>query len=288
MSGHVLIAGWPGAVGAGLAEHLLRRGRGVEAVVGGTDTAAGNGAGWHHCEDPLTVARERLDRPPVAAVVLFPPPWSLRAAGVPARVAGLAAAAQAAGARRFVCWGSAAGYAHAAVPPLREGDPLGASGAEAALERAIAEGLGPGVASFLFRAVAVVGAPNDWVSRAARRRLLPVWAGATLQVLHLSDAVDVLAQALESSHPGCYNVAGDGLLRWSHAVRALGPMAVNCPRAMALRWLARVVTPPEFVAQLSRGIIVDTARLKTHFGYRPRHPARESLAAARDAACRVR
>lgn len=289
MSERALLVGWPGAVGTDLGERLLQRGLAVEAIAA---TPAGVQAPpwWLARTDPLREARERLQQgePSPTSLVLFP--RQVKSGVAPDQAAGMGAVATAArhaGIRRIVLWGSAGGYAAGARAPVAESNPLEESSPEARLEAALGESDGPGVAAFRFRAAAVVGTSADWVSRAVKRRVLPAWPGATLQALHHSDAVAVLAQSLSSSHPGTYNVAADGLLLWSHAVRALGLTPVRCPRAVGLRWLATALACPELLAQLRCGAILDTARLKTHFGYRPAVAAREGLAAARDAARRA-
>ena len=50
-----------------------------------------------------------------------------------------------------------------------------------------------------------------------------------LQFLHEDDAVEVLRLARRRHHPGVFNVAGDGVLLLSQAVRRAGRSAVPLP-----------------------------------------------------------
>src|SRR5437879_2181899 len=52
-----------------------------------------------------------------------------------------------------------------------------------------------------------------------------------IQLIHEDDAVEVLHRAVRQSHPGIYNVAGDGCVYLSQAVRMLGrpPLPVLLP-----------------------------------------------------------
>ena len=111
-----------------------------------------------------------------------------------------------------------------------------------------------------------------------------------IQLLHSSDALAVLLRAAAGGHAGTFNVAGDGILLLSQAVRRAGrpPIPVPFPAVSSLSRLAsrlRVVDfPPEQVGFLAHGRAVDTTRLREVFGYTPRY----TTAAAFDSFVRER
>lgn len=104
-----------------------------------------------------------------------------------------------------------------------------------------------------------------------------------LQLLHEFDAVEVLLRAATSPVPGVFNVAADGVLSLSQAVRRAGRVRLPVPaRAIAMvSSLARNAGVLDFSAEqasfLNYGRVVDTTRLRTRFGYRPRYTTAEAL-----------
>jgi len=111
-----------------------------------------------------------------------------------------------------------------------------------------------------------------------------------IQLLHSSDALAVLLRAAAGGHAGTFNVAGDGILLLSQAIRRAGrpPVPVPFPAVSSLSRLAsrmRIVDfPPEQVGFLAHGRAVDTTRLREVFGYTPRY----TTAAAFDSFVRER
>jgi UDP-glucose 4-epimerase len=104
-----------------------------------------------------------------------------------------------------------------------------------------------------------------------------------LQVLHESDAVEVLRLATVSARPGIFNVAGSGVLLLSQIIRRAGGVRVPVPsRAIgAAGSLVRNSGVIEFSAEESRylnfGRAVDTTRLRAQFGYSPRYTSAEAI-----------
>ena len=96
-----------------------------------------------------------------------------------------------------------------------------------------------------------------------------------LQVVHEADAVEVLRRATLTDHPGVYNVAGDGAMLLSQAVRRAGRIMLALPPpAMSvvgrlLRRTGRAAFPADQIQFLSCGRVVDITRLRTEFGYTP-------------------
>ncbi|HEV2888462.1 MAG TPA: NAD-dependent epimerase/dehydratase family protein [Jatrophihabitans sp.] len=96
-----------------------------------------------------------------------------------------------------------------------------------------------------------------------------------LQLLHETDAIEVLRQASTSDRPGTFNVAADGVLLLSQAIRRAGKIAVAVP-APAVSFVGRAVRrsgivdfSPEQTQFLNFGRVVSNDRLKDAFGYTP-------------------
>jgi UDP-glucose 4-epimerase len=101
-------------------------------------------------------------------------------------------------------------------------------------------------------------------------------ADPRLQMCHEDDALAVLRLAAEGDRPGTFNVAGDGVLLLSQALRRLGrPSIPLTPLAGAAigRVLGVVRTDllsPDQTGLLGYGRVVDTGALRDIFGYHPR------------------
>jgi UDP-glucose 4-epimerase len=99
---------------------------------------------------------------------------------------------------------------------------------------------------------------------------------ARIQLLHSSDALSVLELAALGDKPGVFNVGSDGVLTLSQAIRRAGRVELPVPRpvvpsiAKVLRGARVVDFSEDQVRLLNFGRVVDTARLKERFGYRPR------------------
>jgi UDP-glucose 4-epimerase len=104
-----------------------------------------------------------------------------------------------------------------------------------------------------------------------------------LQLLHESDAVEVLRRTALGTGDGVVNVAGDGAVLLSQAVRRAGRVRVPVPApAVALvGGLVRNSGVPEVTAEqaafLNYGRVVDTTRLREQFGYTPAYTTEQAL-----------
>lgn len=100
---------------------------------------------------------------------------------------------------------------------------------------------------------------------------------ARMQFLHEDDLYAVLRHAVTHDVPGTFNVAGDGILMLSQAVRRLGRPAVALPgfavgRVGSVLKSARLAEfSPEQIAFLTYGRGVDTTRMRSVLGFEPRH-----------------
>jgi UDP-glucose 4-epimerase len=137
----------------------------------------------------------------------------------------------------------------------------------------------PDVSVTVLRFASLVGPRIDTVlTRYFALPVVPTVLGhdARLQLLHEEDALAVLGRAVAHDLPGVFNVAADGVLLLSQAVRRAGriPLPVPSPavgvvgRALGA---ARVVAfSPEQMRLLNFGRVVDTTLLRTGFGFTPR------------------
>ena len=100
---------------------------------------------------------------------------------------------------------------------------------------------------------------------------------ARVQLLHEEDALAVLERATTEEVPGVFNVAADGVLLLSQAIRRAGRVptarsrAPPSGRSSRLFRRARLVDfSPEQMRLLNFGRVVDTHRLRGQFGFTPR------------------
>ncbi|WP_412753143.1 NAD-dependent epimerase/dehydratase family protein [Krasilnikovia sp. M28-CT-15] len=102
---------------------------------------------------------------------------------------------------------------------------------------------------------------------------------ARLQFVHVDDALEVLHRAVIEDHAGTFNVAGDGVLLLSQAVRRAGRISVPLPESglSSLGGVARAVGIGQIgldqIDLFVHGRVVDTARLVREFGFTPRTTA---------------
>ena len=96
-----------------------------------------------------------------------------------------------------------------------------------------------------------------------------------LQLVHETDAVEVLRLASTTDRPGTFNVAADGVLTLSQAIRRAGKIALPVPGpavslvGRAVRSSGMVDFSAEQMQFLNFGRVVCNARLKAEFGYTP-------------------
>ncbi|MGD9528861.1 MAG: NAD-dependent epimerase/dehydratase family protein [Pseudonocardia sp.] len=99
---------------------------------------------------------------------------------------------------------------------------------------------------------------------------------ARVQLLHEEDALAVLERATAEDLPGVFNVAADGVLLLSQAIRRAGRVPVPVPGlavgpvSRLFRGAGLVDFSPEQMRFLNFGRVVDTTRLREGFGFEPR------------------
>lgn len=99
---------------------------------------------------------------------------------------------------------------------------------------------------------------------------------ARLQLLHPTDSLAAFETATLTDRPGVFNVAGEGTLTLSQALRRAGRPKLPMPRAAVpslggvLRGSRLVDFSADQLRLLNHGRLVDTTRLRQEFGYQPR------------------
>ncbi|MFG1998763.1 NAD-dependent epimerase/dehydratase family protein [Spirillospora sp. NPDC048911] len=133
--------------------------------------------------------------------------------------------------------------------------------------------LGPGVDSPL--------------TRYLRMPVVPTVLGfdPRLQFVHEDDGIEVLRRMTVEDHPGTFNVAGDGVLLLSQALRRAGRSYVPmpAPSVSALGDLGRRFGglsgfSPELLRLLMYGRVIDTARLENELSWRPKYGSEAAFA----------
>jgi nucleoside-diphosphate-sugar epimerase len=168
---------------------------------------------------------------------------------------------------------------------------------------------GRGIESYVFRPVGIVGphAAGGTVSglpawgpgvlaralRGAARLGLRPWLVAppvSLQFVHEDDVAQAVALAVSGAGtPGIYNLAGDGVVDGTEALRLLGLRAAPLPPALvkdafkALVALPAPVPATHWPALVTEPILVDPSRARTQLGWRPRFDTVGALRSTREA-----
>ena len=107
---------------------------------------------------------------------------------------------------------------------------------------------------------------------------------ARLQFLHQNDLFAVLQHAVNSDVAGTFNIAGDGILMLSQAIRRLQRPSVPLPGfavggvGSGLRSARLADFSPEQIAFLTYGRGVDTTRMRAQLGFEPAYTTEEAFA----------
>lgn len=108
---------------------------------------------------------------------------------------------------------------------------------------------------------------------------------ARLQFCHEDDALAALEHATVSGVHGTFNLAGDGVMMLSQAVRRVGRPSLPVPALLlstmgsSLPQLRGAEMSADQVGFLTYGRAIDTQRLRTVFGYSPQFTTAEAFAA---------
>jgi UDP-glucose 4-epimerase len=144
----------------------------------------------------------------------------------------------------------------------------------------------PDVRVTVLRCANVIGANvTSPITSYFRLPVIPTVLGydARLQFLHEQDLLDVLQHAVNSETTGTFNIAGDGILMLSQAVRRLQRPAVPMPgfavgsMGSTLRSARLADFSPEQLSFLTYGRGVDTTRMREMLGFEPAYTTEEAF-----------
>ena len=144
----------------------------------------------------------------------------------------------------------------------------------------------PDIDVSILRIPAVLGLPEPTVvGELLLPSIAPVLAGydPRIQLLHPQDALDALLHATVGAPPGTYNIAADGVMTLSQAIRRAGHIPLPVMPA-AFKIVARLLSSqglrdigPSQLRYLRFGRAMDTTRMRTEFGFEPRYTTEEAL-----------
>ncbi|WP_405062400.1 NAD-dependent epimerase/dehydratase family protein [Kribbella sp. NBC_01505] len=106
---------------------------------------------------------------------------------------------------------------------------------------------------------------------------------ARLQFLHEDDGIEAIHHATVNDLPGTFNLAGDGVLALSQAIRRLGRPTLRLPTftasstAAAVRRARLADFSPDQIVFLTYGRVVDTTRMRSAFGFEPQFTTAEAF-----------
>jgi UDP-glucose 4-epimerase len=138
----------------------------------------------------------------------------------------------------------------------------------------------PDIEVTMLRAANTVGpSVNSPMGQYFRLPVVPTVLGfdARLQLLHENDLLGALRHAATDGVHGTFNVAGDGILMLSQALRRLGKPSLPLPSFAAsqvgslIRQSRLADFSPEQMAYLTYGRGVDTTRMRQVLGFEPEH-----------------
>ena len=188
--------------------------------------------------------------------------------------------------------------AHADNPPLLDEDapPRPPRGFQYSQDKATAERLieefaasRPDFSAVVLRACPALGPSADNFIAAAFSK--PFLVGARghdpqMQLVHEDDLAEALCRCLLSPVSGTYNLAGDGLIRWSEMARIFGRRVLWMPEPLlrflvGVSWALRLQqdSPPSGLGFITHSWAASNDRARRELGIRPRHTSREAWAA---------
>lgn len=145
---------------------------------------------------------------------------------------------------------------------------------------------GRGRVATILRTAPMVGPHiSNYFTRYLNQAYVPTVLGfdPLFQFLHEADAIAAFKRALDVDAPGVFNIAGDGVLRLSKALRLLGKRKIPLTRPAAHLllgglWVARAgAIPPNFLNYIQYSCIGDTERSRKVLGFVPLHSSRETI-----------
>ncbi len=145
---------------------------------------------------------------------------------------------------------------------------------------------GQGRVVTVLRTAPIIGPSVDnFVTRYLRLPRVPTVMGfdPLWQFLHEADAVAALKLAVDRDVPGVFNLASEGVLPLSMAIRLLGRGRLPLPRpllrpTLGALWLTkRGDAPPSLLSYLQYACVADSTLAKSRLGFVPVFSSREAL-----------
>jgi UDP-glucose 4-epimerase len=145
---------------------------------------------------------------------------------------------------------------------------------------------GQGRVVTVLRTAPIIGPSVDnFVTRYLRLSRVPTVLGfdPLWQFLHEADAVAALKLAVDRDAPGVFNLASEGVLPLSMAIRLLGRSRLPLPRpllrpTLGALWLTKLGdAPPALLDYLQYACVADTSLAKNRLGFVPVFSSREAL-----------
>lgn len=149
----------------------------------------------------------------------------------------------------------------------------------------------PKIRTVVLRPANVVGPTiRNHISRLLRRALCPTLMGydPLMQFVHEADLARALVLCLRGDGAGAYNVAGEGVVPYSRAIRLAGATPLPAPWPLAVPVFA-ALSAPEFrfpwhlVDYFRYPVIMSDDAIQRDFGYRPSVTTVETLRSVRPA-----
>lgn len=132
---------------------------------------------------------------------------------------------------------------------------------------------------------------NNMISRLLRSRVAPVLLGydPTMQFVHELDCARAIELAVLNKGWGVFNVAGEGVVPWSHAIRLAGAEPLPVPHLLAYplvgmlaRW--RLLFPKHLIDYFRYPVVIDDEAFRAQYGYGPSLSMVETLRSLRGGA----
>jgi UDP-glucose 4-epimerase len=145
------------------------------------------------------------------------------------------------------------------------------------------------VRTVILRPVNVIGPRlQNQISKLLRADFCPVLLGydPMQQFIHERDIARALLLSLQSDKAGVYNVAGEGVIPWSHAVRTAGATPVPIPHFLAYPFFALASQvgarfPKHLLDYFRYPTIVSDEAFRKDMGYEPQVTTVEALESIR-------